>query len=116
MFSTPQDQCRQAPQGMDSGRRLQVLQTSLAEVDRDLRQLRRRQEGECRQRRALWETACLVHWLAPGEPEAAMAFLEMQHPLGPAETALWARHLQATETCTVQEERHRLTSSPASLK
>lgn len=101
---------------MDSGSRLQVLQKSLDEVARELRLLRRRQQGDSRIGEALWQTACLVHWLAPGEPEAAIAFLQKQRPQDTTDRVQWTQLLEAAEKSTPEEERLRLTTTPCSLK
>jgi len=100
---------------MDSGSRLQVLQKSLDEVARELRLLRRRQQGDSRIGEALWQTACLVHWLAPGEPEAAIAFLQKQRPQDTTDRVQWTQLLEAAEKSMPEKERLRLTTPPGSL-
>ena len=101
---------------MGSGSRLQVLEESLDEVRRQLRSLQRRQRTDSRMGEALWKTACLVHWLTPGAPEAAIAFLQKQRPQDTRDRAQWAELLEAAETCTPEAERLRCTTAPVSLE
>lgn len=115
-FSVEQTADSVPPEPMAAPGRVQVLQTSLDEVARQLRLLRRRKDAEARAEQRLWQTACLVRWLAPGAPEAAVAFLEKHRPEDGTERAQWARQLEVAETSTTAEERARLTTFPGSVQ
>ena len=77
---------------------------------------RKRTQREARGQDTFWQTACLVHWLAPGEPGAAMAFLERQRPRDATVVAHWLRQLDIAEAQTPEAERSRLTTAPGTAE
>ena len=99
-----------------TARPMEVLETRLREVGRELRLQRKRMQREARGQDTLWQTACLVHWLAPAEPSAAVAFLEKQRPRDATVLAHWPRQLEIAEAQTPEAERSRLTTAPGTAE
>ena len=95
-----------------TARPMEVLETRLSQIARELRLQRKRMQREARGQDAVWQTACLVHWLAPGEPGAAMAFLERHRPRDATVVLHWPRQLEIAEAQTPEAERSRLTTAP----
>lgn len=91
---------------------MEVLETRLSEVARQLRLLRKRMQRETRGQDTLWYIASVLHSLALGEPSAAMALHEKERPRDATVLAHWPRQLHIAEAETPEAETSCLTTAP----
>lgn len=92
-----------------------VLEARRAAVAAELRRLRQRQRREKAVPPGIWATACLIHWLKPNAPSAALHFLQQKLPGNNRTPEEWAKKLREACERIPEVERDRLTTAPGTV-